>query len=100
MQTRFTLSQQEIPSHWYNVLADVAEPLAPPLHPGTKQPAGPGDMAAIFSEPIIEQEYKAEETAADGTLAATVAAFGSAVDKVFAAFYHDLTGLQGDANAR
>ena len=58
--THFTLPQSEIPTHWYNVLADVPTPMAPPLHPGTKKPAGPGDMAAIFSEPIIEQEMTGE----------------------------------------
>jgi tryptophan synthase beta chain len=58
--TSFTLRQSEIPTHWYNVAADFAEPMAPPLHPGTKQPAGPADMAGIFSEPIIEQEMSRE----------------------------------------
>jgi ABC-type uncharacterized transport system auxiliary subunit len=51
-------------------------------------------------EPLVEQEYKAEEAAADGTLSATVAAFGTAVDKVFAAFYKDFVALQGGSNAR
>jgi uncharacterized lipoprotein YmbA len=50
-------------------------------------------------EPLIEQQYKAEEAAADGTLNATVAAFGVAVDKAFAAFYKDLTALTGDTHA-
>jgi len=59
--TRFVLGQEGIPTHWYNVLADVKEPLAPPLHPGTKKPAGPGDMSAIFSQPIIEQEMTSEK---------------------------------------
>jgi len=51
-------------------------------------------------EPLIEQEYRAEEVAAGATLDATVAAFGVAVDKVFAAFYQDLVALQGDVHAR
>jgi cholesterol transport system auxiliary component len=51
-------------------------------------------------EPVLEQQFKAEQPAADGTLDATVAAFGLAVDKVFGAFYSDLVGLQGDAHAR
>ena len=50
-------------------------------------------------EPLIEQQYRAEETAADGTLNATVAAFGVAVDRTFAAFYKDLTALTGDTHA-
>jgi ABC-type uncharacterized transport system auxiliary subunit len=51
-------------------------------------------------EPVFEQEFRAEETAADGTLNSTVAAFGAAVDKVFAAFYRSLVALEGDAHAR
>lgn len=51
-------------------------------------------------EPVIEQEYRAEEPAADGTLNSTVAAFGVAVDKVFAAFYRDLVALEGETHAR
>jgi predicted alternative tryptophan synthase beta-subunit len=34
MQTRFDLTQADIPKSWYNLLADFAEPLPPPLHPG------------------------------------------------------------------
>jgi cholesterol transport system auxiliary component len=51
-------------------------------------------------EPIIEREYKAEVPAADATISATFAAFGSAVDQAFAAFYTDLAALQGDTHAR
>jgi ABC-type uncharacterized transport system auxiliary subunit len=51
-------------------------------------------------EPLIERDYQAEEAAADTTISSTVAAFGVAVDKVFASFYHDLTALQGDTHAR
>jgi tryptophan synthase beta chain len=54
--THFALQQKDIPTHWYNVAADFSEPLPPPLHPGTKLPATAADMAAIFAEPIIEQE--------------------------------------------
>ncbi len=56
----FTLSQEQIPTHWYNVMADFPQPLPPPLHPGTKLPAGPQDLAAIFPMNIIEQEVSAE----------------------------------------
>ena len=50
-------------------------------------------------EPLIEQEYSAEANAADARMDSTVAAFGVAVDKVFARFYADLTALQGEAHA-
>ena len=54
--TRFTLTQKQIPTHWYNLLADFPKPLPPPLHPGTKQPVGPDALAAIFPENLIRQE--------------------------------------------
>jgi tryptophan synthase beta chain len=59
-RTHITLPQDQIPTHWYNVLADAPQPPAPPLHPGTKQPAGPADLAAIFANNIIEQEVSTE----------------------------------------
>jgi tryptophan synthase beta chain len=37
----FALRERDIPTHWYNLLADFPEPLPPPLHPGTKQPIPP-----------------------------------------------------------
>jgi len=58
--TRFTLTQADIPTHWYNVLSDVPEPLPPPLHPGTKQPVGLADMTAIFPENLVMQEMTSE----------------------------------------
>ena len=60
--THISLPQQEIPTHWYNIAADLPAdaPLPPPLHPGTKQPATAADLAAIFAEPIIEQEMSTQ----------------------------------------
>jgi tryptophan synthase beta chain len=59
-QTRFTLSQQDIPTHWYNLLADFPQPLPPPLHPGTKEPLPPEALLAIFPENLVQQEMCAE----------------------------------------
>ena len=53
---RYLLSEREIPKSWYNVIPDLPAPLPPPLHPGTLQPAGPQDLAAIFPHALIEQE--------------------------------------------
>jgi len=50
-------------------------------------------------EPIIEQEYAAQVVTTDASMAATVAAFGAALDEVFAKFYGDLAGLTGDSHA-
>ena len=60
MTTHFTLPQSEIPTHWYNLLADFPQPMAPPLHPGTKQPVTLQDMTAIFPENIVRQEMSPE----------------------------------------
>jgi tryptophan synthase beta chain len=57
---RFTLSQAEIPAAWYNLLADLPEPLPPPLHPGTRQPVTPDMLTAIFPENLVQQEVSPE----------------------------------------
>ncbi|MBN2292678.1 MAG: TrpB-like pyridoxal phosphate-dependent enzyme [Pirellulales bacterium] len=57
---RVFLSQSEKPKAWYNLLADLPEPLPPPLHPGTKQPVGPDDLAPIFAQELIAQEMSPE----------------------------------------
>ena len=57
---RVFLSENEAPSAWYNLLADLPEPLPPVLHPGTNQPIGPADLEPIFARALIEQEMSAE----------------------------------------
>lgn len=60
MQTRFDLTQKDIPRTWYNLLPDFPEPLPPPLHPGTKQPMSPEELESIFPRNLIEQEMSPE----------------------------------------
>jgi tryptophan synthase beta chain len=60
VSTLFSLPQGRIPTHWYNLLPDLPQAVAPALHPGTKEPAGPGDFAGIFAANIIEQEFSTE----------------------------------------
>jgi len=55
-QVKYVLGEQEIPTHWVNLMADLPGEAAPPLHPGTKQPAGPDDLAPLFAIGLIEQE--------------------------------------------
>ena len=50
------LSEKEIPRQWYNIQADLPKPLPPVIHPGTKQPIGPGDLAPLFPMGLIAQE--------------------------------------------
>ncbi len=59
-RTHFTLTQDDIPTHWYNILPDFPEPMPPPLHPGTKQPVTLEDMTAIFPENLVMQEMSPE----------------------------------------
>jgi tryptophan synthase beta chain len=56
----FALREKDIPTHWYNLLADFPEPLPPPLHPGTRQPIPPEALQAIFPDNLIQQEMSAE----------------------------------------
>ncbi len=56
---RINLEQEDIPTHWYNVVADMPNPPAPPLGPDGN-PVPPEAMGAIFPDPILEQEMSAE----------------------------------------
>ncbi|HHX65424.1 MAG TPA: TrpB-like pyridoxal phosphate-dependent enzyme [Chloroflexi bacterium] len=60
METRFDLSQSDMPRRWYNAQADLAEPLPPPLHPGTLQPISLADLEPLFPKEIIRQEMSQE----------------------------------------
>ena len=64
MQNKYLLSEREIPTSWYNVVPDLPVAMAPPLHPGTGQPIGPQDLAAIFPMALIEQEVSGAPTIA------------------------------------
>jgi tryptophan synthase beta chain len=59
-EVKFTLGESAIPTHWVNLLADLGPPPNPPLHPATKEPLGPEDLAPIFPMSLIEQEVSAE----------------------------------------
>src|SRR5512140_2640327 len=58
--TKITLSEKEIPTHFYNIAPDLPTPLPPPLHPGTRQPIGPAALAPIFPAGLIAQEVTQE----------------------------------------
>jgi tryptophan synthase beta chain len=45
---KITLPESEIPTHFYNIQADFPTPLPPALHPVTRKPVGPADLAPIF----------------------------------------------------
>ena len=54
-RTKFILDEDQIPRTWYNIAADLPVPQAPVLNPGTGQPIGPQDLAAIFPMALIGQ---------------------------------------------
>lgn len=60
IRTRFSLQDTEIPTLWYNLNADLPEPVPPPLHPGTKQPLTPDALAPVFPMNLIMQEASTE----------------------------------------
>lgn len=59
-QKKYLLNENEIPTQWYNIQADMPNPILPPLHPGTKQPIGPDDLAPLFPMGLIQQEVSQE----------------------------------------
>jgi len=60
MQTKYLLSENQIPTHWYNVIPDLPGPMSPVLHPGTRQPVTPADLLPLFPMGLIEQEMSQE----------------------------------------
>src|SRR3989442_2620423 len=57
---KILLDERELPKRWYNIQADLPFPGSPPLHPGTKQPIGPQDLAPLFPMELIKQEVSQE----------------------------------------
>ena len=58
--TKITLPESDIPTHFYNIAPDLPTPMPPPLHPGTKEPIGPEALAPIFPMGLILQEVSQE----------------------------------------
>ena len=58
--TRFNMSESEMPSAWFNILPRLATPMDPPLHPGTREPVTPDDLAPLFPMALIMQEMSPE----------------------------------------
>lgn len=56
----YFLDQKDLPTHWYNIQADLPEPLPPVLHPATGKPIGPDDLAPLFPMGLIMQEVSTE----------------------------------------
>ncbi|HEX5511932.1 MAG TPA: TrpB-like pyridoxal phosphate-dependent enzyme [Actinomycetales bacterium] len=59
-QHKYLLDESEMPTRWYNIIPDLPEPPPPPLHPGTREPVGPDDLAPLFPPALIAQEVSGE----------------------------------------
>ncbi len=57
---KILLNESDMPENYYNIQADMPNPTLPPLHPGTKQPIGPEDLAPLFPMELIKQEVSKE----------------------------------------
>jgi tryptophan synthase beta chain len=57
-RTKFILDEKDMPTSWYNIQADLPEPLPPLLHPGTKEPTRL--PPPLFAEALNEQEFSKE----------------------------------------
>ena len=55
-QHKYVLSEDQMQTTWYNVIADLPSPPPPPLHPGRMDPVGPDDLLPLFPIDLIMQE--------------------------------------------
>ena len=55
-QKKFMLTESEIPTRWYNIVADMPVKPMPMLDPRTRQPVTVEDLSALFSEECSRQE--------------------------------------------
>ena len=57
---RWNLSDDQVPEAWFNVTPQLPAPLLPPLHPATREPIGPDDLAPLFPMALIAQEMSTD----------------------------------------
>ncbi len=57
---KYTLSESQMPTAWYNIQADLPTLAPPVLHPGTGQPIAPADLEPLFPEQLIKQEVSSD----------------------------------------
>ena len=55
------LAEKELPQQWYNIKAVMKELPPPMLHPGTLKPCTKADLAPLFCDELVEQEFNTED---------------------------------------
>ena len=58
---KFLLQESELPTHWYNILAEMPNKPLPILHPGTKEPMKPEDLYPLFAKELVDQETNVKD---------------------------------------
>ena len=53
---KFLLQEKDIPTAWYNIVADMENKPLPPLNPKTKEPLKPEDLYPLFAKGLVDQE--------------------------------------------
>ena len=57
---KYILDESHIPTHWYNIMADLPAPPPAVLHPGTGKPCTADDLRPLFPDELIAQEMSTE----------------------------------------
>lgn len=59
-RVKIMLDENDVPREFYNIAPDLKTPLAPPIHPGTKEPVPPEAFYPLFPKEVVRQEYSKE----------------------------------------
>ena len=59
-QIKYVLDESEIPTHWYNIVADLPARPPRPLHPRTHQPMSAEDMGSLTAQALLQQDMAIE----------------------------------------
>lgn len=57
---KFLLTDKQIPTKWYNIVADMENKPLSPLNPQTKKPITADELKTVFVEGLVEQELSQE----------------------------------------
>ena len=57
---KIVLQENEMPTQWYNIVADMPNKPAPLLNPVTREPLKKEEMSSLFAEALVEQEFSQE----------------------------------------
>lgn len=57
---KYLLDEEQLPTQWYNIQADMPTKPLPPLNPATRKPMNADDLSHIFSKECSRQELDVE----------------------------------------